>query len=397
MKSLAAVRYSKDSPEAFGLEQSENFATARSQKVRTSLPSSAVRVTPQLFPAVARAMEFALEKLHPSLKIEAYIASNPYPNAACIPLQGDLEAALVVSSSLVELLSEGELSFVMGHEIGHQLFGHARYAQDDESMEEVQRLRVLALGRASEISADRLGFVCSPTMEDAFRGMLKVASGLSDRHVRLDLSSYLGQLRELRSLSGHHDAIYDTHPMFPLRVRALLWFSMSEPYYYWIDRSGAAPISAETLNERVEADFGAVSGFGLDHIESEGLRALKIWSMVKLVSLDGRIAREEQRILAEVLGADEAQSAIRFVSGHGNEAPSVIQRKLDDAVEAAREAPEKLRLELLEELERVASAATGTNEQRVELLGQIGHALGLDHDVQIRPWSFRASSASSSG
>jgi hypothetical protein len=142
--------------------------------------------------------------------------------------------------------------------------------------------------------------------------------------------------------------------MFPLRVRALLWFSLSEPYYYWTDESGRAPISTETLDRRVAADFAAVSGFGLDHIPSDALRAVKIWSMVRLFSVDCRLSKEEQRLLAEALGADEAQKAIRFVAGHGNRAPAAIQRKLSDALEAADEQPEKLRLELFEELERMA-------------------------------------------
>jgi hypothetical protein len=389
MKSLAAIRYSKDAPEEFDLERSESDAAARSRKIRASLLASAVRITPHLFPSAARAVDFAREKLGPSLDLEVYVAANPHPNATCIALHGELEAALVLTSSLVELLSEQELDFVVGHEIGHHLLGHFGYPEAGEGIEENERLRVLALRRASEISADRLGFVCSPSMDDAFRGILKVASGLSDRHIRLDLSAYLSQLRDLKSLSGHHDAIFETHPMFPVRVRALLWFSMSEPYYYWTGRSGRAPISGETLNERVEGDFGAASGFGLDHIQSSALRSVKIWSMVKLVSIDHRVGKEEQRILAEALGTEEAEKAIRFVAAHGNDAPGVIEHKLREAVEAAREVPEKLRLEVLEELERVASVSTGTDVQRLEVLGRIALALGIDRCVQIRAWSFQ--------
>jgi hypothetical protein len=219
--------------------------------------------------------------------------------------------------------------------------------------------------------------------------MLKVASGLSDQHLRLELTAYLSQLRELQSLSGHGGAIYDTHPMFPLRVRALLWFSLSEPYYYWMDESRQAPISSENLDQRIEADFAAVSGFGLDHISSDALRSVKIWSMLRLFTADRRLRKEEQQLLAEVLGADEAQSAIRFVAGHGNAAPAAIQRKLSEALEAANEQPEKLRLELFEELERVASAAGGTAAQRLQVLDEIARALKLDREVEIRPWSFQ--------
>ncbi len=391
MKSLAAVRYAKDSPDEFGLEPSESVAAARSRYVRTSLLSSAVRITPRLFPALASAVDVAHERLDPELKIEAYVTSDANPNASCIALHGDVELALVLTSSLVELLREEELPFVVGHEIGHHLFGHARYPRAGDDSEEMERLHVLALHRASEISADRLGFVCSPTAEDAFRGILKVASGLSDRHIRFDLDSYLAQLRDLQGLAGHRDAIYETHPMFPLRVRALLWFSMSESYYYWTDQRGRAPITTEALNEKVEADFGAASGYGLDHIQSSALRSVKIWAAVRLVSLDHRIGKAEQRLLAEVLGKDEAERAVRFVAGCGNEAPNVIERKLRESYEGAREAPEKLRAELLEEIEHVASASGGEPEGRLQALAEIAAGLEIDREVEIRPWTFRRS------
>jgi hypothetical protein len=390
MKSLAAVRYSKDSPEEFGLEPRAGGAAAHGREVRTSLLSNAVRISPQIFPSLGRAVDLVLDKLQPPMKIEAYVVSDWHANAHCIPLSGDVCAAIVVSSGLVELLREEELPSVLGHELGHYLFGHGCYPAACDTMEDAQRLDVLALRRASEISADRIGFICSPSMDDAFRGMLKVASGLTERHVRFDLTSYLSQLRELKSLSGNNDMIYDTHPMFPLRVRALLWFSMSEPYYYWIDRSGQAPISTEKLNERIEADFAAVSGFGIDHIQSSALRSLKIWCMVTLVSIDHRIGREEQSLLADVLGAEEAQKAIRFVAAHGNDTPALIRRKLDEALEAAKETPEKLRLELIDELERVVSLCGGTDAQRLRVLSEIAGGLGLDRDVEVRPWSFHS-------
>ena len=195
------------------------------------------------------------------------------------------------------------------------------------------------------------------------------------------------QLRDLENLSGHQDAIYETHPMFPLRVRALLWFSMSEPYYYWTDRGGRAPIETEALNEKVEADFGAASGYGLDHIQSSALRSVKIWAAVRLVSIDNRIGKAEQRLLAEVLGSDEAERAIRFVAGFGNEAPEVIRRKLAEAFEGAQEAPEKLRAELLEEIERLASASGGEPEDCLRALAEIAAGLDVDREVEIRPWT----------
>lgn len=384
MKSLAALRYAHDDPAAFELER---IALARANpEVHRALLANAVRISPQIFPDLARAVTGAIERIDPPIAIESFVTSNPDPNAQCVRLD-ERRAAVVLTSGLVELLATAEIPFVIGHEIGHHLFGHAAYPFVTPQMDDGERLRVLALRRAAEISADRMGFVCSPAMDDVFRGMLKVAAGLPARHLRLDLNAYLAQMRELETLAGHNDAIWDTHPMFPLRVRALLWFSMSEGYYHWSDRAGAAPVDGERLDAQVREDFDAVSGFGLSHLESSALRSAKIWSIVTLATLDGRLSKREQAVLHAVLGAEEADKAIRFVASCGNDAPRIVAEKLRESLASASDAPEKERLELVRELERVASAAGGTDEQRLRVLYEVARGLAVDRDVAIRPWS----------
>ena len=119
--------------------------------------------------------------------------------------------------------------------------------------------------------------------------------------------------------------------------------------------------------------------------QASALRSVKTWAVMRLVSLDHRIGKAEQRLLAEVLGKDEAERAVRFVASCGNEAPSVIERKLRRAYGESRDAPEKLRAELLEEIERVASASGGEPEDRLRALTEIAAGLEIDREVEIRP------------
>ncbi len=389
MKSLAAVRYAQDGLEACGLSSADIVPIQNTQSVRRSLLSHSVRVSPRIFPGVSRSVDHALKRLALSVKIEAYVSNDPHPNAYCISMNGEIAAAVVITSSLIELLTEEELSFVIGHEIGHYLFKHSTYPRADQEPDDLKRLNILSLNRAAEISADRLGFISCPSMDDAFSGMLKIASGLSGTHVRNDITSYLTQLKDLNNLSGNTDAIYETHPMFPLRVRALVWFSMSEPYYYWIESDNKASFSAEDLNARIEADFAAATGFGLNALHNEVMHSVKIWALMRLVSIDNRLTKSEQALLAQILGPEPAEKAIRFVKGHGSNAPREIQAKLTEAINDAIELPEEQRLELLEELERVASAAGGTDEARLTVLSEIAKALHIKREVEIRPWSFQ--------
>ena len=110
--------------------------------------------------------------------------------------------------------------------------------------------------------------------------------------------------------------------------------------------------------------------------------------MVTLATIDGRLSKREQSLLHSVLGAEESGKAIRFVESCGNDAPRAVAAKLRESLEAASDVPEKQRVELVEELERVASASGGTDEQRMQVLFDVSRDLKLDREVQIRPWNF---------
>jgi hypothetical protein len=53
--------------------------------------------------------------------------------------------------------------------------------------------------------------------------------------------------------------------------------------------------------------------------------------------------------------------------------------------------PETLRAELLEEIQRVASASGGEPDNRPRALAEIAAGLDIDREVESRPWTFRRS------
>ena len=59
----------------------------------------------------------------------------------------------------------------------------------------IELLKLLHLSRASEISADRAGFLGSGNIENSLKAMLKIASGLGDEHLSFNFPSYLDQLK----------------------------------------------------------------------------------------------------------------------------------------------------------------------------------------------------------
>ena len=132
---------------------------------------------------------------------------------------------------MIELLNKNELAYVLGHEISHHYYQHNIYPSPNQAKSKIELLKLLHLSRASEISADRVGFLSSGDIENSLRAMLKITSGLGEKHLTFNFSSYLDQLRELKQIRGDQNQMYSTHPSFLNRMQALVWFSMSHEYH----------------------------------------------------------------------------------------------------------------------------------------------------------------------
>jgi Peptidase family M48 len=92
--------------------------------VRLELLGSAIRADERQFPALHRALAEVGTVLDAEYLPEVYVSANPFPNAVTIGMDKPL---IVVNSALVELLDEDEMAFVLAHELGHAISGHAVY------------------------------------------------------------------------------------------------------------------------------------------------------------------------------------------------------------------------------------------------------------------------------
>ena len=310
---IESLRYAEDSPDEF--ESSGASFSARGRRERIRLLSHDVRITEPLLPELHSAMRAVAKNLRAAHTIEFYARSGPIPQAWCVPLGGEVHFAVVVSSGLVDLMSADELRFVIGHEIGHYLFGHHRRPPAG-SARGLGALALLHSQRAAEISADRAGFVCAPSEKDAFAAIVKTASGLSSRHLNLDAASYLQQAKEVMA-AGDESAVFGTHPILPLRARALHWFAMSEPFYRWRGEKKEAPLSAAELDDRILRDFAAAEKGGFGAHSEKAVSQARVWCLLMLFASDNVLSKSEQKSLVRLVGESDAHKAIKFVRENG--------------------------------------------------------------------------------
>jgi Zn-dependent protease with chaperone function len=170
---------------------------------------------------------------------ELYVSANPVPGAITIGMN---KPFVVVSSGLVDLLDDEEMRFVLGHELGHAISGHAVYQTLLQRLIRLSGvLTAIPLGglgfraimaalmewsRKAELSADRAGLLATQDAPTAFRVHMQLASGghLED----LDTTSFFAQGQEYDDAGDLRDSVLKlllvearSHPFAVVRATEL--------------------------------------------------------------------------------------------------------------------------------------------------------------------------------
>ncbi|MCP4653977.1 MAG: M48 family metallopeptidase [bacterium] len=239
---LLNVRYSREIQACNRISQNAElkemldraYRTRGAHAVRGHFLSDSVRVDPGLLPGLAQALQNVAERAWVTDPFEAFVFSAAEINAAVVPAQD--RNLVILSSAAIERLEPSELDFVIGHELGHALYGHmslpvAAVLESSESVGPRQAMQLMAWKRHAEISADRAGLMCCGSLEVAATALFKTLSGLSFAGLRCDPDQFAAQWNELAAevrRGGSHDYWSATHPFPPLRMKALLMFWHSD-------------------------------------------------------------------------------------------------------------------------------------------------------------------------
>ena len=236
--------------------------------VRLELLGSAIRADERQFAFLHRALADVATVLDADEVPEVFVSANPYPNAVTIGMGKPL---IVVNSALVELLDEEEMSFVLAHELGHAISGHAVYQTLLQRLLQLTgvlgavplgglgiRLIVAALmewSRKAELSADRAGLLATQDPALAFRVQMKLASGGHLEH--LDTTSFFAQGREYDEAGDLRDSVLKmlmietrSHPFPVVRAAELR---------RWVDAGEYTAILGGTYPRRSEDADAPVS------------------------------------------------------------------------------------------------------------------------------------------
>lgn len=341
---------------------------------RRQLLATSVRMTRSMAPALHKTADACIEALAVDIPVEHYVFASSQFNAMCVkPEDGRL--FILFSSSLLEGFDETEFKFVMGHELGHYLYGHhdipIGYLMRGQSRPDPKlALHLTAWSRHAEISADRAGAHCAHDLTGVSRALFKLASGLTGSLVDFDLNAFMAQVDDMQ----HEDAEpgagaptgdwFMTHPFSPLRVRALKLFHESE----LVVPGGK---SLDELDAGVQALMGLMEPSYLEGRTTgdESMRRLLFAGALAVARADGQISPDEIAVFEQFLGSDSYSDSLNL---HRLEAE--IPGRVRDVCEAVGIGR---RLQVLRDLATVACSDGEASQPEREVLRGLARDLGV--------------------
>ena len=360
MNNLDKFRYSFDDPSQLNISlKKDPYEKATNQKSDNinQLLSTSVRVTKEIFPDINKAIENVFERLKIENNLNFFVTANHFQTqASCSAMPLGDSAEIILTSKLIELLNGEELESVIAHEVAHFYYQHALYPQPNSSMNRVETLNLLNFSRAAEISADRIGFIGCGSLESSLRAMLKITSGLSDKHLKFNFSNYLDQLRELKEIKGDKNLMYSTHPNFLNRMQALIWFSMSNEYNQDLNSNKKGSFDLKTVDQKIDESIKKVIGDEVDYSNKDVVSRALMWGSIEIFLSDKKFSKKEQELFKKNFGEKSTVSILSLLKISN---PKSIDGKINNALNEASNLLLDEREKLLRELSKLSSVAEG--------------------------------------
>ncbi|MCL7764086.1 M48 family metallopeptidase [Polaribacter sp. Z014] len=357
-------------------------------KSRKHLLKSSLRLTKTLAPMLHEIGEHCKKTLKLKADIEFFVYQGDTFNASCYP-PDDNKLYIILSSGILERFSKEELTFVVGHEIGHVLFEHFDYPvrqildTGENDLAPIHAMKLYAWNRNAEISADRAGLLCCQNFEAVGRTFFKLSSGVTTDSLDFQLNAYIEQFVDLEEVLNDSNLDpsdwYSTHPFSPLRIKALELFNKSETYAAF-NKSVSGEITEEAMEVEIKRIMSLMEPENLeDESEhSEKIQRLMFLGGYLISNADGVVDDSEIQALSSIVAPKVFANCMMTIKGlTEDEMISEVQQLTKD-LDVVLSVMQKLNI--LRDLSIISYADGEIDDSEVNVLYNLARLLYINTD-----------------
>jgi Zn-dependent protease with chaperone function len=208
-----------------------------SRSKHEELLSHGQQVTPQTAPDVLPLLEMNMRRLQVE-PVNIFIVPSNQLNAYTFGMGSP--KAIVLYSSLFNIMDRDEIQFILGHEMGHVKLGHTwlntlvgGMAGIPSSLgaAAIMELAFRWWNRACEYSADRAGILACGKPNKAMSALVKLEAGPSAR-TQAGIQAAIQRIeKEDDYFSSNLEELLASHPMIIKRIQEIRNYSKSEAFH----------------------------------------------------------------------------------------------------------------------------------------------------------------------
>ena len=205
---------------------------------RSRMEGHCMKVDEKLLGSFYRLCMDVKERLGFNDPVDFYVTGDSTINAFSIAAEDEKHPHIVnVNSELFNLMSEDELRFVVGHELGH-LINHDTalrrlinfvYPPQATQIPITLQYKIHLHDNLAELVADRYGYIACGNLEACVTAFFKMASGLDLQKMGVSIEDLLTDNSKHLDyfLNGGGMSHYD-HPVTPIRIQAINLFAKAK-------------------------------------------------------------------------------------------------------------------------------------------------------------------------
>lgn len=201
---------------------------------RSNMEGHCLKVQQDLLPDFYALCHEVKIKLGFDEPVDFYITGDSTVNAFSLAAEDEGEPHIVnVNSGLFDLMSEDELRFVIGHELGHLINQDTALSRlihfvfpPDSNVPVSLQYKIRLHDQLAELVADRYGYMATGNLDVCVTAFFKMASGLDLAKMNVSIDALIeDNTRRLEYFLKDRGVSRASHPVNPIRVQALNLFA----------------------------------------------------------------------------------------------------------------------------------------------------------------------------
>lgn len=204
---------------------------------RSSMEGHCLKVQPELLPEFYRLCQEVKQQLNFDEPVDFYITGDSTVNAFSLAAEDEGQPHIVnVNSGLFDLMTQDELRFVVGHELGHLINRDTSLSRliyfvfpPNSNVPVSLQYKIRLHEQLAELVADRYGYMATNNLNVCVTAFFKMASGLDLEKMSVSIEALLADNnRRLDYFLNDKGVSRASHPVNPIRVQALNLFANAD-------------------------------------------------------------------------------------------------------------------------------------------------------------------------